>query len=357
MPSSVLPHSLFTTDVLPERERFAGWREDMSVIFDVEQISPLSGEKDAFQATFDLYHFGRSVLGGLSSSTARYVRSQRKAARDGLDAILLQLFLEGGVQFGVGQRTTYAEAGDIVVFDLAQPVNNINRRFRHITSMWPRTVLEETVPNISSWHGLTLPKESPVTNLLRQHLISSFDLAAHFTVQEGLRVEKATLALAGAAMVGQSLNEESAATPAMKELLAYQIKRYIRQNLSLADLSPNQIAQQFGISRRQLYHIMEPVGGISAYQRHLRLQRCLGDLQNSGHAHLTLSEIAYRWGFKHPSTFNRNFRAAFGTTPGEVRARAIFEGESPLCAGIQNPVKTKAHSAREHHQWFHTMGI
>lgn len=329
----------------------------MSVIFDVEQILPPYGKKDPFQATFDLYHFGHSVLGGLSSSTARYVRSQRKAARDGLDAILIHLFLEGGVEFGVGQRTTYAEAGDIVVFDLAQPVDNINRKFRHITSMWPRTVLEETVPNISSWHGLTLPKESPVTQLLRQHLISSFDLAAHFSVEEGLRVEKATLTLAGAAMVGQSLNEESAGTPAMKELLAYQIKRYIRQNLGLADLSPNQIAQHFGISRRQLYHVMEPVGGISAYQRHLRLQRCMGDLQNSDHAHLTLSEIAYRWGFKHPSTFNRNFRAAFGTTPGEVRARAVFEVAQPLSSGLPSPVKTKAAFASEHHQWFHAIGI
>jgi len=354
---SSLPHSLFTTDGLPARDRFSGWREDMSVIFDVEPVPGHTVKRETFHATFELYHFGRSVLGGLSSSMARYVRSQRKAARDALDAILLQVFLEGGVQFGVGQRTTYAETGDIVVFDLAQPVDNTNRNFHHITSMWPRAALEEVVPNIAAWHGLTLPKESPGTALLRKHMISSFELASHFTVEQGHRVEDATLCLAGAAFAGVNPGEAAAETPAMKELLVYQIKRYIRQNLGLTDLSPDRIARKFGISRRQLYHFMEPVGGITRYQRRLRLQRCLSDLQNPEHARLTLSEIAYRWGFKHPATSNRSFRAAFGTTPGEARAGALVERTSSPFKNGDFGDKPKTHTATEHQQWFHAIGI
>jgi AraC-like DNA-binding protein len=352
-----LPHSLFSTDTLPSQERFAAWREDMSVIFDVERVpSPPSGD-EAFHATFELFYFGRSVLGGLSSSTGRYIRSRRKAARDGLDAILLQLFLEGGVQFGVGQRTTYADAGDIVVFDLAQPVDNINRSFRHITSMWPRVLLEEVVPNISSWHGLTLPKDRPATALLRQHMMTSFDLASRFSVNEGHRVEEATLSLAGAAMTGVELLDTSATALATKEMLTYQIKRHIRQNLGIADLSPERIARHFGISRRHLYHLMEPMGGISRYQLQLRLQRCLDDIRNPACATETVSEIAYRWGFKHPSTFNRNFRAAFGMTPGEARANEMnvsLPGTSPVRDGLSRQQKRVV---SEHHQWFHAIGI
>jgi len=351
---TTLPHSLFTTDVLGERERFAAWREDMSVIFDVEKAPLAKGDDDAFFATFELYHFGRSVLGGLSSSTARYIRSQRKATRDGLDAILIQLFLEGGVQFGVGQRTTYAEAGDIVVFDLAQPVDNINSKFRHLTTMWPRDVIEEAIPNIASWHGLSLPRGSPVTQLLKQHMVASFDLADRFSLTEGQRVEDAMLTLISAAMAGLQMPEESAGTPAMKELLAYQIKRYIRQNLGLSDLSPDQIARHFGISRRQLYHLLEPVGGVSKYQLNLRLQRCLNEIQNSEFAHKTLSEIAYRWGFKHAATFSRNFKVAFGMTPKEARAQAFISTLSVPFPATEN---SKIQAAREHHQWFHAIGI
>ncbi len=354
---SSLPHSIFNTDNLPERERFSGWREDMSVIFDVEQIQCSPEDDGLFYADFDLYHFGHSVLGGLASSSGRYVRSQRKATRDGLDGVLIQLFLEGSVQFGVGQRTTYAEAGDIIVFDLAQPVDNINRNFRHITLMWPRPTIEKLIPNIGSWHGLTLPKESPSTALLRQHLISSYDLAPRFTTQEARRVEDATLALVGAAMSDVSLSEETLKTPAMKELLAYQIKRYIRKNLGLSNLAPEQIARHFGISRRQLYHLLEPLGGISKYQLNLRLQRCLSDIQNPEHVKRSLSEIAYSWGFKHPATFNRNFRAAFGITPGEAREKALAQEEKSSLEVLSTVACNKSYASREHHQWFHAIGI
>jgi AraC-like DNA-binding protein len=354
---SSLPYSLFTTDALPERERFAGWREDMSVIFDVENAPGSQRENEDFYATFELFHFGRSVLGGLSSSTGRYIRTQRKAARDGLDAILIQLFLEGGVQFGVGQRTTYAEAGDVVVFDLAQPVDNINREFRHLTSMWPRELIEEAVPNIASWHGRTLPRDSPVTVLLKQHMTSSFELADRFTLPEGQRVEDATLSLVKASMAGTTLPEEAVETPAMKELLAYQIKRYIRQNLGVSDLAPERIAQHFGISRRRLYQVMEPVGGISRYQMKLRLQHCLHDIQDPGQVQRTFSEIAYRWGFKHPATFNRNFKVDFGMTPGEARAQAVNALSPGSFAVIPLSDSPKTQRAREHHQWFHAIGI
>lgn len=183
-----LPHSIFTTDDLQEKDRFAAWREDISVIFDVEP-SPLHDSKP-HHATFDLFQFGQSVLAGLYASAGRYVRTVRKATQDGLDAILLQLFVEGDVQFGVGQRTTYATAGEIVVFDLAQPVDNINSTFRHITCMWPRTEIEEMIPDIARWHGCALPKKNPSVELLRQHMVSCYELAPRFNPNKDNRLNR-----------------------------------------------------------------------------------------------------------------------------------------------------------------------
>ena len=350
---TALPRSHFTTDALHERDRFSGWRDDVSVIFDVEECSV--GEEEPFHADFDLYYFGQSVLAELKSSTGRYLRSKQKATRDGLDGILLQLFLEGGVQFNVRQRTTYAHAGDIVVFDLAQPVDNINTRFRHITSMWPRAAIEQVVPDIAHWHGRTLPREKPAVDLLRRHMATCYDLAPRFSIGEGQRVENATLALVAAAIGGGELLPDSASRAPMAEMLTYQIKRFIRENLSAANLSPAHIAQHFGISRTELYRLLEPLGGISRYQRHLRLQRCLADLQDPGQAHLQIAEIAYRWGFNHPATFNRNFRQAFGITPGDARAQAVGRLlVTPPCS----PARFKRQEAqREHHLWFQAIGI
>ena len=350
---SSLPHSHFSTGDLPEKDRLAAWHEDISVIFD-HDVAPIA-DAHPFHATFDLYNFGRSVFALLDASPGRYVRSTRKASRDGMDSILLQLFLAGGVQFGVDQRITYAETGDIVVFDLAQPVDNINRRFRHLTTLWPRPAIEAVVPNIEQWHGRCLPRDNPSFMLLRQHMISSYELAGRFTRQEGQRVEEATLALAGAAMSGGDSQDEAACPPPIKGVLIYQIKRHIRKNLGADDQSPEQIARHFGISRRHLYQLLEPFGGIARYQRQLRLQRCLSELQNPEQTHLQIAEIAYRWGFSSAANFNRNFRAAFGITPGEARNLPQDDARFPCLMGKPRLQKAPAHA--EHQQWFMALGI
>lgn len=350
-----LPHSLFTTESLPEKDRFAAWREDMSVIFDVER-SPICDEKP-HHATFDLYHFGQSVVGDLKASTGHYLRAKRKIARDGLDSILIQLFVDGGLQFGTGRRTIYAEAGDIVIFDLTQPVDNINTEFRHITAMWPRVVIEQVIPDIGLWHGCVLPKDSPAVTLLRRHMTSCNELAPRFSAEEGQRVEMATLTLAQAAMSDGELlpGPDAKASVPMAEMLTYQIKRHIRENLGAVDLSPAQIAENFGISRTQLYNLLEPLGGIARYQRNLRLQRCLADLRDPVQAQAQVAEIAYRWGFNNASTFTRNFRKAFGMTPGEARAQAVG------ALGVSSPSAPaqlrQQEIQREHHQWFKAIGI
>lgn len=350
---SALPHSHFSTADLPDNDRLAAWREDISVIFDHE-VAPIPDARP-FHATFDLYNFGHSVFASLDASPGRYIRSTRKASRDGMDSILLQLFIEGGVQFGVGQRITYGETGDIVVFDLAQPVDNINRHFRHITTLWPRPAIEMVVPEIERWHGRCLPRDNPSVTLLRQHMISSYELAGRFTQREGQRVEEATLALAGAAMNGGAPLDEADYPSPMTEVLIYQIKRHIRKNLGAADQSPEQIARHFGISRRHLYQLLQPVGGIARYQRQLRLQRCLSDLQSPEHPHLQISEIAYRWGFSSAASFNRNFRAAFGITPGEARNLPQDDARFPQLIGEPRLRETPAHA--EHQQWFMALGI
>lgn len=348
-----LPHSTFTTDLLPEKQRFAAWREDMSTIFDVEKTS--IAPNDPYHAAFDLFHFGHSVLAHLSASPGRYVRTPRKAMKDGLDAILLQLFLEGGVQFGVGSRTTYANAGDIVVFDLAQQVDNINTKFRHVTAMWVRASIEEVLPDIARWHGHCLPRGNPAVALLRRHMSSCYEMAPQFSTAEGSRVEAATLSLVSAAMAGTELTHQSEVQPAMAEMITYQIKRYIRENLGSPGLSPGRIAQQFGISRTRLYELLEPVGGIANYQRHLRLLRCLDDLQNRAKAHLQIAEIAYNCGFSQVATFNRNFRKAFGFTPSEARGKA-FDGDQIVHTASSAPHPEKTIS-KEHHRWFQAVGI
>jgi AraC-like DNA-binding protein len=87
--------------------------------------------------------------------------------------------------------------------------------------------------------------------------------------------------------------------------------------------------------------------------RAFRLQQSLRDLRDPRLAHLHISEIAYRSGSSHLSTFNRSFRATFGLTPGQ--AREEHRHASSLTVGSTTD---QAQSAREkrHHQWFREIG-
>lgn len=347
-----LPHSLFITETLRPTERFDAWKQDISTIFDVED--PCFDDDEQFHASFDLYNFGQSVLAQLDSSAAKYLRSRQKILSDGMDSILLQLFLEGGVQFGSGKQTTYAGKGDIVVFDLSRPVENFNSTFKHITMMMPRDVMDAAIPNINRWHGMVLPLQNPAVPLLRNLLTSSFEMAPRFDLAGGRHVEAATISLAAAAMSGNPHHmAENGANPHVMGVLTHQIKRHIRSKLS-GDLTPEALASTFGVSRAQIYRLMEPLGGISTYIRHLRLHRCMAELCDPLLAHLNVSEIAYRSGFNHLNTFNRSFRETFGMTPSQVREKTRL---TRLPTPASGPSKSHPQLQKKHHEWFRDIGF
>ncbi len=306
-----------------------------------------------FHATFKLYNFGQSVLGELDSSAARYLRSRKKILSDGLDSILLQLFLEGGVRFGSGTQTTYAEKGDIVVFDLNRPVDNFNTTFKHLTMMMPREMMDAAIPNISRWHGHVLPHQNPAARLLRDLMISSFEMAPRFDTEAGRHVESATVALAAAAMSGNATFAEGAVDEDVESVLTYQIKRHIRTHLGSEDLTPEALAKAFGVSRSQIYRLMEPLGGVASYVRQLRLQRCMNELGDPRFAHLNVSEIAYRSGFTHLTTFNRSFRETFGMTPSEAREK---NRHAHLSALSEKNERFRRNPVLRHHEWFRQIG-
>lgn len=344
-----LPHSLFSTREFQAEERFDAWREDMSLIFDVED--PLVEEGEFFHATFELYNFGQSVFGELHSSSARYLRTRDKILSDGLDSVLIQLFLEGECQFGCGRQTTLVKTGDIVIFDLSRRVDNFNASFRHVTMMVPRELVAAAIPNIHQWHGAILPRDNPAVRLLRNHLISCQRMAPSFDLGAGRHLESATVALTAAATSGKPSLIEGATDDDVELVLTFQIKRYIRESLGSENLSPEALAHKFGISRAQIYRLMEPVGGIARYIRKLRLNRCFEELRNPALSHLTISEIAYRSGFAQLSTFQRNFRETFGLTPGEARERGR---ESKFPASLSR--QSGPGLPKKHHAWFREIG-
>ena len=100
-------------------------------------------------------------------------------------------------------------------------------------------------------------------------------------------------------------------------ILAYQMKEYIKANLS-EDLSVANLCQQFYISQSKLYKFAKHnfKMGISDY---IRIQRIKKARQLLSETHMTVSQISEAIGISDTNYFIRIFKKETGTTPLQYR--------------------------------------
>jgi AraC family transcriptional activator of tynA and feaB len=96
---------------------------------------------------------------------------------------------------------------------------------------------------------------------------------------------------------------------------------YLEANLDDPDLQPRQISAQLNVSVRQMHRLFSATGlTIGAWVRRERLARCAADMRNPALRDLTLTDIAFRWGFNEAGHFSRCFKQQYGVTPRCYRA-------------------------------------
>jgi len=97
---------------------------------------------------------------------------------------------------------------------------------------------------------------------------------------------------------------------------------YIEENLQDPDLSPRRIAEKLRISPRYLRLIFASGNETaSAYVLRRRIEECARQITDPASRFLSITEIAFNWGFNSAPHFARCFRAHFGMTPRDYRRR------------------------------------
>ncbi len=99
------------------------------------------------------------------------------------------------------------------------------------------------------------------------------------------------------------------------------IENYVRANIQNPELSPDLIAAACQISTRYLHKLFRDSDQtVGQWIKEVRLQSALRDIKGQCQ-HVTLAEVAYKWGFTDQAHFCRLFKARFGCTPREARQR------------------------------------
>ena len=114
---------------------------------------------------------------------------------------------------------------------------------------------------------------------------------------------------------------------------------FIEARLREPSLCPDDVARGNGISTRHLHRLFRQAGtSFGTFVRDLRLARCRADLADPRSAGLSVTAIAFRWGFSDSAHFSRRFKAAYGITARASRHRGF--SCSPLAGQMQRRAPT-----------------
>ncbi|WP_051356403.1 helix-turn-helix domain-containing protein [Azorhizobium doebereinerae] len=323
----LIPCQRFNSRMLDPHLGYEGWRQVVAPIFDVTPGVP----DQPFSANYEAYHLGDILVGVGAFDATHFSRSRTRLRADGLDHVMVQLYLEGGYAGDLGERSVDVVAGQIVTLDLARELRTLSVPSVNITVVIPRDHIAGRVFP----HGPLAPgAESEILGgLFADHLRA---LTRHLPVlrqSAASHVAEATVALYRAALAPTPDALEAASEP-IHDALLLRARRLVEARLTHDDLTAETLAAGLRVSRSTLYRLFEPFGGVAAYVLDRRLARARAALRDPTNAR-RVGEIAAACGFADPSHFSRAFRRRFGVTPAEARR----DGGSEIAI---NPIPERA---------------
>ncbi|MFK0154742.1 helix-turn-helix domain-containing protein [Streptomyces sp. NPDC090493] len=115
--------------------------------------------------------------------------------------------------------------------------------------------------------------------------------------------------------------QEHAPSPTARAALLLRARRYIEDQLEDPELTAPAVAEALDVSVRTLHLAFADAGTtVGTWIRDRRLKHCYRELAGGG-AEITVTDVAFRWGFNDTAHFSRVFRQMFGVTPSSVRPR------------------------------------
>jgi AraC-like DNA-binding protein len=306
----------WSTDIVKASEGFAFWHEAVcQAVLAVSTEAP----SERFQARISGQTFGALRFAFFTSTRHEIIRSRTHIARSSEDNYLVSLQQSGQSQISQDDEAFPLDPGEIALLDGQRPFRvAFPAEVQRVLAVVPRKILDARAPWLRKTPARKVAASSPYADLTRRHLIQ---LAAR---DRGLGESEASLLtdnlcnLLALATAPDPAIERPQPQVQLETLLAF-----CRRNLCDAELSPQKVATHCRISVRTVHLRFERIGQtFSRWLLENRLEACQKALRDPHQIILSISEIAYRWGFNDLSHFNKTFRSRYGSTPREWRVSA-----------------------------------
>lgn len=250
------------------------------------------------------------------------LRTPANIASSPTECSYLLLSLSGQSECEQRGRTTVAKPGDILAIDSEWPAKFTmgSPRFDVLVVTIPKADLERFRDSDCDLTNVLLKQnKTPLAkclNLMAERMIFA-------SSEEMTSLYDACLSLLPLEAGFFDCGKQDAAVGAKINYLLSGILSHIDRNIADADLTPNRVADRFGISVRYVHKLFIGCGTtFCAYTTSRRLDYVCKDLTSPASRRQPISLVAFRWGFNDLSSFNRAFKSRFGCTPSQFRMRS-----------------------------------
>jgi len=311
----------FTTDALPERDRFPAFCEEIMRRYAAIDIEPRGD--GLFRGVIDMQRAGSLAVSKRFSSPASYVRTP-KLLSDGNDSVIAVFCRSGNVHQSQGDMPFALETGEAVLMDFACSGGfHATSESCFYTVKVPRESITRLRPDLNRLAGVRLNRDDAARRLLFGYLDGSLSAGLQNDAPSTRLFGEHILDLIGLALGSEGDERQLAEERGLQAARRAAILREIDNRSSDPTLSAASIAVHLGVTPRYVRLLLEETG--RSFSEHLldrRLERAAAMLRNPAKKYCKVADIATDCGFGDLSYFNRAFRRRYRMTPSDVRDAA-----------------------------------
>jgi AraC-like DNA-binding protein len=308
----------FSTDTLPEEDRFPAFYEE--IIRRYTPVDMVIRDQAPFRGSIELRRAGVVDIGLTATTPVNSFRSP-ELVRDGDDGLIVTLCRAGAVYQTQRSDDRQIEPGHGIISDCAY-VGELNvlaeTQFWHLKV--PRHILTNMLPRGVALAGARLDKDSAALRLLFEYLGGTFDVDLNDDASAANLHEAHVVALIGMALGAEGEARLQAEQGGARAVRRAAILHEIDRHLGDPALSAALIGALLGITARYVHLLLEETG--RSFTQHVlmkRLERTASMLRDPRYRDRKIAAIAFEAGFADLSHFNRAFRRRFGDTPSGMR--------------------------------------
>lgn len=274
---------------------------------------------DPFFARVKSWRFERALLFAREYGGIRHRRRERVAS-DGFDHFVLHHVVSGTLFGGPDGATIAVVAGETLLLDTRETMECTAHSVSLITVSVAREAVKAAAGDLADLHGHRIgATEGALLSALLRALVeqaSQLPPGAHATVTRTL-VDLLSVAINPAG--GKARSDFHRLEYVRREAA----QRLIEAHIADRNFSVQDIVRETGISRASLYRLFESHGGVARFIQWRRLQYLRDRLDDRAFDRHALAELAPQCGFSGESHIGRQFKQAFGVSPGAYRAASI----------------------------------